>query len=127
MVLNGLLNSIIIPIAHKLSLLYGQSSKIVNSATIMSFLIFSLINIPVNYLLDKKGITMGYRIGLGLYLAGMAFACLVNVSFPLLIVGYILFTFGQPFILNTPAKIATYWFFPQNVTDFLSRELLLRP
>lgn len=127
MVLNGLLNNIIIPIAHKLSTLYDQSSEVVNSAIIMSFLIFSLINIPVNFLLDKKGIKMGYRIGLGLYLVGMLLACLVNLCFPLLILGYILFTFGQPFILNTPAKIATYWFFPQNVTDSQFREHWLPP
>jgi len=112
MVLNGLLNNIIIPIANKLALLYDQSPKVVNLATIMSFLIFSLINIPINYFLDKKGIKMGYRVGIGLYLLGMFFVCLVNVSFPLVIFGYIIFTFGQPFILNTPAKIATYWFFP---------------
>ena len=112
MVLNGLLNNIIIPIANKLALLYEQSPKVVNLATIMSFLIFSLINIPINYFLDKKGIKMGYRVGIGLYLLGMFFVCLVNVSFPLVIFGYIIFTFGQPFILNTPAKIATYWFFP---------------
>jgi len=122
MVLNGLLNNIIIPIAHKLSVLYDQSTKVVNLATILSFLIFSFINIPINYFLDKKGIRIGYRIGLCLYLVGMFFACLVNVSFPLVIFGYILFTFGQPFILNTPAKIATYWFFPQNVTKFLFLE-----
>lgn len=112
MVLNGLLNNIIIPIANKLALLYDQSPKVVNLATIMSFLIFSLINIPINYFLDKKGIKMGYSVGIGLYLLGMFFVCLVNVSFPLVIFGYIIFTFGQPFILNTPAKIATYWFFP---------------
>ena len=112
MLLNGLLNNIIIPIANKLALLYDQSPKVVNLATIMSFLIFSLINIPINYFLDKKGIKMGYRVGIGLYLLGMFFVCLVNVSFPLVIFGYIIFTFGQPFILNTPAKIATYWFFP---------------
>ncbi len=122
MILNGLLNNIIIPIAHKLSVLYGQSTKVVNLATILSFLIFSFINIPINYFLDKKGIKIGYRIGLSLFLAGMFFVCLVNVSFPLVIFGYIIFTFGQPFIANTPAKIATYWFFPQNVTESLFLE-----
>lgn len=122
MVLNGLLNNIIIPIAHKLSVLYDQSTKVVNLATILSFLIFSFINIPINYFLDKKGIRIGYRIGPGLYLVGMFLACLINASFPLVIFGYIIFTLGQPFILNTPAKIATYWFFPQNVTEFLFLE-----
>ena len=122
MVLNGLLNNIIIPIAHKLSLLYDQSTKVVNLATIISFLIFSLVNIPINFFLDKKGIRLGFRIGLGLYLVGMFFACFINLTFPLVIVGYLIFTFGQPFILNTPAKIATYWFFPQNVNIHQSRE-----
>lgn len=115
MILNGLLNNLIIPIAHKLSVIYGQSEKIINLPTILSFLIFSLANIPINFLLDRKGIKVGFKMGLSLYLLGMLLVNLINVSFYFVALGYIIFSFGQPFILNTPAKIATYWFFPENV------------
>lgn len=118
MVLNGLLNNIIIPIASKLSDTYGYSAKIINSPIIVSFLVFSLINIPVNHFLDKRGIKTGYMIGLSFYAVGMLLVCFINKAFPLLIIGYIIFSFGQPFILNLPAKIATYWFFPQNVRKY---------
>lgn len=117
MILNGLLNNIIIPIASKLSDTYGYSTKIVNVPTIMSFLVFSLINIPVNHFLDKRGIKTGYVIGLSFYSIGMFLVCFLNKAFPMLIIGYIIFSFGQPFILNLPAKIATFWFFPQNVKN----------
>ena len=122
MILNGLLNNTIIPIAKKIAIVYGTSTKIVNLPIILSFLIFSIINIPVNHFLDKKGIKIGYTIGLSIFVAGMLMICLLNKAFPFLIIGYIVFSFGQPFILNLPAKIATYWFLPQNVPISIFRE-----
>jgi hypothetical protein len=124
MLLNGLLNNIIIPIANKLSVIYDKSERIINIPTILSFLVFSIINIPVNHFLDRRGIKNGYLIGLSLYATGMFLTCLVNKFFPLLIVGYIIFSFGQPFILNLPAKISTYWFLPENVNFLLDRDPL---
>lgn len=95
--------------------LYNVSSGVVNSSLIISFLIFSLANIPINHFIDKKGLRFSFAIGTGLYLIGAFFYCLINVSFPLVIVGYSIFSLGQPFILNCPAKIATFWFLPKNV------------
>jgi len=96
-------------------------------STIISFLLFTLMNIPANYILDLKGIRFGFLIGISFYLAGIVLACFVNVAFGFLIAGYLIFTLGQPFILNTPAKIATYWFFPKNVKIIKRRELCLPP
>lgn len=115
MLFNGLLNNIIIPLQSRLAVIYDQSNKIVNIATILSFLFFSLMNVPANHILDLRGIRFGFLVGLSFYLVGIVMACFVNVAFPMLIAGYLFFTMGQPFILNTPAKIATYWFFPKNV------------
>ena len=123
MILNGLLNNIIIPIATKLSIVFDKSTKIINLPTIISFLIFSLINIPVNHFLDKRGVKTGYMIGLTIYAIGIFFICFVSKAFPFLIIGFIVFSFGQPFILNLSAKIATYWFLPENVFISLFREL----
>ena len=123
MILNGLLNNIIIPIATKLSIVYSKSTKIINLPTIISFLIFSLINVPVNHFLDKRGVKTGYMIGLSIYALGIFLICFVSKAFPFLIIGFIVFSFGQPFILNLSAKIATYWFLPENVPISLFREL----
>jgi MFS family permease len=112
MILNGLLNNIVIPIANKLAEVYNQSVKIINLPIVLSFLVFSLANIPINHFIDRKGFKMGYIIGISLYLTGMFLVSLINISFPLVIIGYLVFTFGQPFILNAPATIATYWFLP---------------
>ena len=123
MALNGLLNNIIIPIAKKLAIIYHQSSRVINLPTILSFLIFSLINIPVNHFLDKRGIKIGYVFGISIYALGIMLVCFVSKAFPLLIIGFLIFSFGQPFILNLSAKIATYWFLPENVSYLVFRGL----
>jgi fucose permease len=115
MLLNGLLNNIIIPLETALSNIYSVPSRVVNISTILSFLTFLLVNLPANYILDKRGIKFGFLVGNSLYLVGILLACCINMGFPFLVVGYLIFTLGQPFILNIPAELATYWFFPENV------------
>lgn len=122
--MNGLINNIIIPIQSTLSNTYYVSGKVVNIPSIISFLIFSLVNIPINHLLDKRGIRFGLLLGNSIYLVGIAICCLINAAFPFLIIGYLIFSFGQPFIVNVPAKIAAYWFLPENVLLNLVREIL---
>jgi fucose permease len=122
MVLNGLLNNIIIPLESKLASIYGLNSKVVNIATILSFLAFLMSNLPANYILDQKGIKFGFIVGNSIYLCGIVLSCCINAGFPFVIIGYLLFVMGQPFIMNIPAKIATYWFFPENVKSYLFRE-----
>ena len=50
--------------------------------------------------------------GISIYAVGIMLVCFLNKAFPLLIIGFLIFSFGQPFILNLSAKIATYWFLP---------------
>jgi fucose permease len=88
---------------------------VVNISTILSFLTFLLVNIPANYVLDKRGIKFGFLVGNTCYLIGIVLCCCINLDFDFAMVGYLVFTLGQPFILNVPAELATYWFFPQNV------------
>lgn len=84
----------------------------VNLVNIFAFLVFLVANLPANYVLDKRGIKFGLIIGNSLYLVGIGLCCFINVGFPFLIIGYLTFIIGQPFIVNIPAKLATYWFFP---------------
>jgi MFS family permease len=122
MVLNGLLNNIIIPLETKIAKIYSVDGRVVNLANILSFLAYLLVNLPANYLLDKKGIKFGIILGNSIYLLGIVFSCFINAGFGFLIVGYLIFVMGQPFITNIAAKIATYWFFPKNVKYALSLE-----
>jgi fucose permease len=115
MFLNGLLNNIVLPLESKLSNIYSVNSKVVNLANILSFLSFLVVNLPANHIMDRRGIRFGFIVGNLLYLIGISICCLINHGFPFLIIGNMFFAMGQPFITNIPAKIATYWFFPENV------------
>jgi fucose permease len=73
-------------------------------------IVFIFVNFPSNWILDSKGIRKGVIIGAVLTALGAAIRCLVNLSFAYVIIGQIFCAIGQPFILNAPGKIATYWF-----------------
>jgi hypothetical protein len=48
-------------------------------------------------------------------MAGIFCFTLINKGYFFTIIGAIILSIGQPFIINCPAKIATYWFFDKNV------------
>ena len=116
---NGLTQNTTTPIASKLAEVYGISSAYVTAPITVSFLAYSLMNFPANHIIDTKGLRFSFVLGSGLYMAGAALYTLVNKGYFFTIFGSILVSLGQPFIINCPAKIATYWFFPENVL-FLS-------
>lgn len=117
LILNGLANNAIIPIESKMSKIYMVSEGVVSSPIIISFLIFIAVNFPANHIIDTRGLRVSFLIGLTLYSLGLFTFCLVNHGYGWVIVGTIIVSFGQPFILNCPAKIATFWFFPKNVKN----------
>ena len=122
---NGLCNSSVIPIAHKIALVYDLSSAYVNAPIAASFLIYSLSNFPANYIIDKKGLRISFLIGSSLYTIGILCCTLVNKAFFFVLLGSFFIAVGQPFIVNCPAKVATFWFLSQNVILLILREPLL--
>jgi MFS family permease len=112
---NGLTQNTTTPIASKLAEVYGISSAYVTAPITVSFLAYSLMNFPANHIIDTKGLRFSFVLGSGLYMAGAALYTLVNKGYFFTIFGSILVSLGQPFIINCPAKIATYWFFDKNV------------
>lgn len=49
-------------------------------------------------------------IGNAMFAVGVGIQLFVNVSFYFVILGGVFNSFGNPFIMNSPAKIATFWF-----------------
>lgn len=82
---------------------------------ILSFLVFSISNFPANNIIDAKGLRISFLLGTGLYTVGTLFYLLINISYWFVIIGTIFLGAGQPFLMNSPAKVAAFWFFPKNV------------
>jgi MFS transporter, FLVCR family, MFS-domain-containing protein 7 len=114
-----LANNAIVPIASKIALVYDLSSTYVNSPIVASLLVYSISNIPANYVMDKKGLRVSFLIGSALYTVGLLCYALINQGFFFVLIGSIVISLGQPFIINSPAKAATYWFTSKNVKNRL--------
>jgi MFS family permease len=114
LLINGLLNNSVIPIAAKIASVYNLSDGYVSSPVTVSFLIYTLMNFPANHIIDKKGLRFSFLVGGGLFVGGAVLYTMVNYGYMFVLVGAILVTIGQPFIINVPTKIATYWFLDKN-------------
>ena len=113
--INGLANNAVIPIAHKLSVTYDISATYADSPVLVSFLVYSLMNFPANHLIDTKGLRLSLLIGTCLYACGLGLFAMINVGYHWVLLGAILVALGQPFVINCPAKVATFWFKSKNV------------
>jgi hypothetical protein len=113
--INGLGNNAVIPIAHKIAVVYNLPSTYLNAPITASFLVYSMSNFPANFIIDTKGLRFSFLIGSGLYTLGIFSATLINHGYFFVLIGAILVALGQPFIVNCPAKVATFWFLSKNV------------
>lgn len=78
-------------------------------------IMYIFVNFPSNWILDVKGIRKGVIIGSVTTALGAGIRCLVDLSFNFVLVGQVFCAIGQPFLLNAPAKIATFWFNDKHV------------
>lgn len=118
LVINNLANNALIPIATKVANVYGLSSTYANSPIQISFLVYSLMNFPASHFMDVKGLGFSFRMGNVLYALGLFFCTFINYGYHWVIFGSILVALGQPFIMNSPAKVATFWFINKNVFKY---------
>lgn len=95
--------------------IYAVSETKVSLSVILNLLVFFIANFPANKIIDSKGLRVGLIIGTSFYFIGSLCYSLVNKSFNFVIVGTVFLGLGQPFLLNSPAKVAASWFFPKNV------------
>ncbi len=107
---NGMCWVVVSPISAKVASTYNLTDSMVTLVPMLYMIMYVFANFPSNWILDVKGIRPGMIIGSVLTAAGAGIRCLVNSSFSAVIVGQFFCAVGQPFILNAPAKIATYWF-----------------
>lgn len=117
--INGLCNNAVIPIAHKIATVYDLSSTYANAPITASFLVYSFSNFPANFIIDSMGLRVSFLIGSGFYCVGIFLFTLINKGFFFVLIGAILIAMGQPFIVNCPAKVATFWFLSKNVNFLL--------
>lgn len=68
------------------------------------------MNFPANHLVDIYGLKLGFLFGSGLFMCGLGFFSFINVNYIFAILGSIFVSMGQPFIINCPAKVSTFWF-----------------
>jgi MFS family permease len=94
---------------------YGVSEGMVSTSIILSFLVFSLANFPANHIIDSLGLRTGFLLGTALYAVGALLYLLIDRSYYFVILGTVFMGLGQPFLLNSPAKVAAFWFLPSNV------------
>ena len=118
LVVNGMANALITPITSKLTQVYNLSDAYVSAPIIVSFLVYSLMNFPANQLIDTRGLRVSFLIGTGFYTVGIFLYVMISKGYYYTIMGAILVAMGQPFIINCPAKVATYWFIDKNVQTY---------
>jgi fucose permease len=114
-ILIGLANNAIIPLEQKVTVTYGLSETKVSISIILSFLVFSIVNFPANHIIDERGLRVSFLVGAAFYTIGTLCYVLINQSYYFVIMGTIFMGTGQPFLMNCPAKVAAFWFFPKNV------------
>ena len=103
------------PVLDKAAKNYDVSPSLVSLVSLLYMIMYLFINFPSNWILDVKGIRKGVIIGAVLTALGAGIRAFINISFVYVIIGQVFCAIAQPFILNAPAKIATFWFKEKNV------------
>ena len=103
------------PILNQLKEAYDASTFLISLPSTFYLILFIPLNLPSNYIIDKYGLKKGFLIGISCTLLGGWIRLGCRESFIYVILGNAVAGIGQPFILNSPAKIAALWFRPERV------------
>jgi fucose permease len=113
--INNIANNAIIPIASKIIKVYSLDETYANLPIQIGFLINPIMNFTCGSIVDQKGLGVSFRIGALLYAVGLFGFVLINYGYFYVLIGAILISIGQPLIMNSPAKVACFWFSNKNV------------
>lgn len=111
------------PITSDLESIYGYSYFIISLSSLLYMFTFIPLNFPGDYIMDHLGLNIGMIVGVICTMAGAWIRVFVNKSFLFVLLGQLISSLGQPFIVNSPAKVAALWFNEENrvkATTFLS-------
>ena len=96
--------------ASQISLYYDKNATIVSTLCLVFSGIYIVFTYPSNFVIDIHGCKTGIILGTILTAIGMIVKVWINTDFWICVLGQVLAAIGQPFILNTPAKLAGIWF-----------------
>ena len=82
--------------------------KVILLATMFP-LIYIPVSIPAGMIIDRKGYRYGVLIG-AVFMAVFSFLRLAAGNYPLVLIGMIGVSVGQPFVLNSITKLVSTWF-----------------
>lgn len=97
------------PIASLVEKQFHISEMSVGYLTMIFPLLYVPISIPAGLLIDRKGFRFAVTIG-AIFTAFFAVFRLAGQSYIILLIGQLGIAFGQPFVLNSIAKLSSTWF-----------------
>jgi len=89
--------------------LMGQSEFNIVLLATMFPLLYIPVSIPAGIIIDRKGYRFAVMLGAFLT-AGFSFLRLFAGNYPLVLIGMIGISIGQPFVLNSITKLVSTWF-----------------
>ena len=99
------------PIVEELSEAYGVTKTLVKLTALVFMVSHPLFTMLANWVVESLGLKIGLNIGSTLVIVGLGLRILVNYSFWWMILGSVVCSAGNVFVLNTPAKVASNWWF----------------
>lgn len=103
-------------INSKVENLFELSVVEVTLNTLLFPIAHTLFAFPCNWVLNKKGIRVGYFCSAALFIAGVWLRTFLAVGEPYIcLLGSLLSAIGGIFILNTPSRLALNWFKSESV------------
>ncbi len=102
------------PISVQLTHYYEVSQLYVDMVSLVYLITYVPFNFLAQFVLDRYQLYPGIFIGAVCTLVGSTLKIFLNHSFFYLLLGNIVAGMGQPFIMNSPAKIAAVWFKSKN-------------
>ena len=102
---------------------YDVSEALVSYGPTSFLICFIIFNFVANWMIDEKGIRKSIVIAGIMTALGCGIRCFVNISFYFFLIGEVLCAIAQPLIINSPMKIATRWFMPENVSFSINIEV----
>eukprot|EP00126_Sphaerothecum_destruens_P006581 Sdes_comp19430_c0_seq1m10804 len=104
------------PIACKTRVFYQVSSNSVNLLSLLFMICYPPLGFLSSYVLDSYGLVVGVGFCgaflnlFGAWLRYLSVFASHDFRWPLLVIGQAFAAFAQPFILNSPTKLAASWF-----------------